>query len=475
MRLIKGPRGFALFLSLLAVTTFFTPSSWGDSATGLKAWLPQQKQTAWALLLNNISPSLPKYPGGPQAKRGIVVAALSTQDPDYYFHWIRDSSLIMSTVVNVYASSWKTLHPSELESLMGDYLTLSAELQNVSSTAGMGEPRFNIDGSVDTLPWSRPQFDGPALRAISVLKYLRWSERNSRRAHRALALEVVQKDLGFVLKTWDQQGYDIWEEIRADHYHTHLVQLAALEEGLAYFSQHHQQIKWQADCLSAIKKIKIALQKHWDGQQGFVRSQLNFVAPVTKNTVLDSAVIVAVMDAERSGHANSVLDPEIQSTVSVLGDYFRAHYAINQAADLGLAYGRYPGDVYVGGNPWYLITADFANFYYTLALRLKTDGGIRKASFSCRFLKELLSTPPCKDEKSFVKLDVGSRHSLFSALVLKADGILSRIKNHTPNDGQLSEQFDQVTGLPRSANGLTWSYAAFLEAALARERLKPWL
>ena len=36
----------------------------------------------------------------------------------------------------------------------------------------LGEPRFNPDGTIDILQWARPQYDGPALRALACLRYL---------------------------------------------------------------------------------------------------------------------------------------------------------------------------------------------------------------------------------------------------------------------------------------------------------------
>jgi glucoamylase len=40
----------------------------------------------------------------------------------------------------------------------------------------------------------------------------------------------------------------------------------------------------------------------------------------------------------------------------------------------------------------------------------------------------------------------------------------------TPDDGALSEQVDRVTGRQTSARHLTWSYAAFVNAACLRRR-----
>jgi glucoamylase len=45
---------------------------------------------------------------------------------------------------------------------------------------------------------------------------------------------------------------------------------------------------------------------------------------------------------------------------------------------------------------------------------------------------------------------------------------MATIKDFTPADGHLAEQFDRATGVPVSARDLTWSYAAFVSAARTR-------
>lgn len=52
---------------------------------------------------------------------------------------------------------------TSLRSLIDDFVVAEAALQEVSNpsgsivTGGLGEPKFNIDGSAFTEPWGRPQ------------------------------------------------------------------------------------------------------------------------------------------------------------------------------------------------------------------------------------------------------------------------------------------------------------------------------
>ncbi len=51
-----------------------------------------------------------------------------------------------------------------------------------------------------------------------------------------------------------------------------------------------------------------------------------------------------------------------------MADTFCAEYPINQdvasRGEPGMLFGRYPGDVYMGGNPWQLLTAVTAELFY---------------------------------------------------------------------------------------------------------------
>jgi glucoamylase len=55
----------------------------------------------------------------------------------------------------------------------------------------------------------------------------------------------------------------------------------------------------------------------------------------------------------------------------------------------------------------------------------------------------------------------------------RGDAYLRTVQAYTPLNGDLSEQFDQNTGLPSSARQLAWSYAAFITCVAARRRRTP--
>ena len=461
-----------------ALLGLLTLACQGALAAPLPEWLAAQEQQSWQHLLENISPQLPKRPGEPAPAAGIVVAALQRKDPDYYFHWVRDSALVMRAVAEAFGMHRPYTNGALFEKQFSDFLLLSRRLQQTPSRYGLGEPRYTVNGEVDQLPWSRPQFDGPALRALAVLSYLRAAEQTglADAEVKSLAETVLHTDLQFLTTVWNQRGFDVWEELKADSYHTRLVQLTALEQGADWLEQHGQSSDEVAEYRDTARKLQPLLDDHWDPTRGFLRSQLAIVATdgyTTKKTDLDSQVIVAVVDANRAGVEYTVLDDRVQATVAVLENLYRKDYAINHRQDIGLGYGRYDGDSYFGGNPWVFITADFATFYYRLALRLQEGASLAVSERNAAFLRGVLApgTGAAIHRDMMVMPGTALHRELIAALSSKADQIMDRLRISTPADGQMYEQIDRKTGRPASSRGIAWSHAAFLMAVYERRQL----
>lgn len=95
----------------------------------------------------------------PHFQAGLVVASPSTSNPNYLYTWVRDSSLVFKVLIDQFTSG---VDPS-LRTLIDDFVSAETDLQQVANpsgnitTGGLGEPKFNIDGSAYTDPWGRPQ------------------------------------------------------------------------------------------------------------------------------------------------------------------------------------------------------------------------------------------------------------------------------------------------------------------------------
>lgn len=147
---------FAFIITLLSVSL----TARADHDDGYVTW---QSDQSIGYLLGNISPD--------GAAKGAVVAARSKRDPDYFYHWIRDAALTMDVVVSLYRTESDPAKKAAYGQALSDFVDFSRKNQLTQNpSGGLGEPKFNADGTAFTGAWGRPQNDGPALRAIALVK-----------------------------------------------------------------------------------------------------------------------------------------------------------------------------------------------------------------------------------------------------------------------------------------------------------------
>jgi len=412
-------------------------------------------------------------------------------EPDYFFHWFRDSAIVIDALriassesdgggqvldrLAEFVDFSLRLGAIEGATFLRDadpaartqpayrqYLRPDAELAALSGARLATDVRVNADCTPDFQRWGRPQFDGPALRYLTLLRWerqLSWTQV----ALRARLGELSDGDLTLTLDCADEPCIDIWEEQRGYHYYTQLVQAEALRLGAAW-CERHQQAERAARCLAARQRIDRRLEASWSEGAGFYRAR-TAVPPDAPTAEPDIAVILAVLHAGRTEGTHSVLDPRVQSTLNVLEELFEHEYPINRGLppERAPAMGRYASDRYYGGGAWFVATLAAAEFYFQLAFALRTGASIAESQDNRRFRHRLASASAAI---------VGE--PLASAALRRGDAFLRTVQAFAPPGGELSEQFDRTTGAATSARRLTWSYAAFITAAATRARaLRP--
>ena len=176
----------------------------------LEQWLGREYRHAATAMLTSVSACdiVKERPGFGQTVRpvaGSVVAspvpAAYDPDPDYFFHWFRDSAIVIDAVRLLYEAGHLG---SEALTHFADFVRFSLSLRaldgralvalphwrqkvtpdfeqylrgddllTVSGDAVYADTRVNPDGTLDISRWTRPQHDGPPLRALVVLRWLR--------------------------------------------------------------------------------------------------------------------------------------------------------------------------------------------------------------------------------------------------------------------------------------------------------------
>ncbi|KAI0248612.1 glucoamylase [Lactifluus subvellereus] len=444
-------------------TTISQPSS---VDTYLRAELPIAK----AGLLANIGPDGAKSSG---AKTGIVIASPSIKDPDYLFTWVRDSSLVFKVLVDQYTTG----RDNSLRTLIDNFFTAEAALQQVSNpsgtviTGGLGEPKFHIDGTKITEDWGRPQRDGPALRSTTLITYANWLLRTGNRTFVADTLwPVIKLDLDYVATHWNRSTFDLWEELHSSSFFTTAVQHRVLREGAVLAAQLGQTTSVDTYKTQATNLLCF-LQTYWNPEGGYITANTGGGrSGKDSNTVLAS---IHTWDIEAGCDATTFqpCSDKALSNLKVYVDSFRAIYPINAGinATSAVAVGRYPEDVWYWGNPWYLSTFAVAEQLYDALHTWASVGSLQVTDISLAFFRQFAPsiTPGTYDSGT-------SQYSqLTSAIATFADGFVEVAAKYTPPNGGLSEQYQNKTGAPLSAADLTWSYASVMTAGDSRAGVTP--
>ena len=455
----------------------------------LDDWIDKEARFAVGAMLRAVSATnvVKERPGFGQRvvpRPGSVLAspipAAYDPDPDYFFHWFRDSAIIIDALRVAQAEGFEKQTTVErlrefvdfhqaLRKLDGrefarrgrfrekvqasflQYVRPDHELATVFGETVLGEARVNPDGTLDFTQWARPQNDGPALQVLTLTRW-RDARTDLDDALQAAMLDLVMGDLDFTQTHATERSFDIWEEESGYHYYTQLVQAEALARGAELLENRGDAIRARA-CRSLVGELGPRLEAYWSAEYGHYRSRTGVVGGVS-GKALDIAVILGVLHAGRTLGAHSVLDPKAQATLTALEDLFGAEYPVNQArpADQGPAIGRYATDTYYGGNPWYLATLAAAEFYFKLAIALLSGAPLAEADENARFRERLRGKSPA------------------NAAFERGAAFMRAVQAYTPPSGDLSEQFDRATGAQTSAKHLAWSYAAFITAAASRRQ-----
>lgn len=398
----------------------------------LDTWIAKQREHAIAGLLRSISAPVVKARRGfgqviTPAKGSVVASPIPESydpDPDYFFHWFRDSAIVMDALALVRDAvpgsrrlfedfvdfslglsrlDGRRMPPDWRAATAPDFVRfLRQDIANAHGDAISAETRVNPDGTLDISDWPRPQHDGPALRALTLLH---WGPA------REAEISLLKQDLAFVLTHARRPCFDIWEEEVGLHYYTLSVSEAALTAGAAWFAS--SDLNFSADCQREGEDLTALRQSFWLQDDGYMRSRILPQGRSAKE--LDISVILA------ANHARQVCDSRLVATLDRLTALFRDSYAINRERGPGQAMGRYADDVYYSGGAYYFSTLGAAEFCYRAGDRAR------------------------------------------------GDAFLEIVRRFTPEGELMAEQFDQTTGVPTSAKDLAWSHAAFLTCVHARE------
>ncbi len=210
------------------------------------------------LMLRNVSSSGfvftdPADPGR-FSSPGCIIASpsfeldLASVRQNYVFNWVRDAAVAAIEIAEAHQPVW-----GGGSGPLIDYVSFAGTCQQNAPT--LARACFTIEG----LPrdWT-DQNDGPALQTLAVLRSYRQLDAPAQ----ASAQTVVQRNLDFVMSSYQSPSYNLWEETFGQSFFTRSVQLCCLSEirtndlGFAVPSGVDQAVDW----------LTGALQDHWNGE-----------------------------------------------------------------------------------------------------------------------------------------------------------------------------------------------------------------
>jgi glucoamylase len=429
---------------------------------------------------------------------GAVMASPSTTMPNYFFHWQRDGAISMSKLFD-YKS------PAEYETLLESYKNWVHSAQFASDPNGediRGEPKFYIpNGTCYDKGWMRPQNDGMALRTVTLLLWAKGLLAAGKEDYVKSNIYTmdpnepgVKHDLEYIQQIWSNDSGDPWEEIKAQVFFVKMTMRRALYLGAQIATALGDNGAAQSYSSTA-KQIEDDINnKHWNSQTGVVME-------IPQQRELDSAMHLAVLYGNNGDGFYSPSYERVQSSVAVLIDTFSSSkypdFSINAKDDQlglpGILVGRYPNDVYNGGNtsqpssgnPWILCSSSLAEIFYRAAAEHIADGAtsfkITKTNrrfleiavqYGSFLLNQTVADALNKGIASGNGLEEYLFRSMMRALAATGDGILLRVRHHVaPYNFHLSEQINKDDGLTQGARDLTWSYGTVIGAMKARSDL----
>ncbi|WP_428414144.1 glycoside hydrolase family 15 protein [Legionella sp.] len=382
---------------------------------------------------------------------GAIIASPSQHNPNYYYDWVRDSAIAMNLIESWYEEN----HSAANKERIFHYVSWTRMIQHQNDPLPgqdiLGEPKFYINGSPFDGSWGRPQNDGPAIRAVALIRFaqqlLNQNEIEYVQTYlyntgmKPRGMSVIKLDLEYIAHHWTDENFDLWEEVYGNHFFTTMVQQKALLDGAALarrMDDERAAIYYEQQA----RLMDYRLFQHLDQKNQLIQATIPPHLGPQKNMELDSAVILGILFNPQRGllAPNSIY---VEKTINALHKQFNQMFPINENNSGAILFGRYPGDTYDGyqtnsqGNPWFILTATMAEYYYALA--------------------DMLSAKQ-------------NQNALMKKYIETGDAYLELVKKYAP-DMNLAEQVNLNTGVQQGAKSLTWSYVSILHALESRNKV----
>jgi glucoamylase len=198
-----------------------------------------------------------------------------------------------------------------------------------------------------------------------------------------------------------------------------------------------------SNCVSQAPQVLCFLQSYWTGSYVLAK----FGSSRSGKDVDSILGVIHTFDPAGSCDDSTFQPCSARALANhkVVTDSFRSVYAINSgiAEGTAVAVGRYPEDVYQGGNPWYLATAAAAEQLYDAIYQWKNIGSITITDVSLAFFQDVYSSAAVGTYAS----GSSTFNNIISAVQTYADGYFSIVVSFLAKKNQAGDR-KRVTDVP---------------------------
>ncbi|CCH46510.1 Glucoamylase [Wickerhamomyces ciferrii] len=423
---------------------------------------------------------------GPEgAVPGLVIASPShgedTENPDYFYHWIRDAGLTYDSLYKLY----KALPNRDSQAARGieDYFIqfIAAtidEQKDKTAISGLAEPKWYAKNNTGyQLGWGRPQNDGPAVRAYALIEFVKEYINKGGDRNYIIDLaweEPIKVDLDYLQKNWTEKDFDAWEETRSHHFFNSVVQKKAFVLGAEFASEYLRDVSSYRSYSESAEAVNATLANYLSPERNII---LNTYGPAlhAKISYKDLSTILGITNGYLGdGIFAATNDWSLRTVYEHATTFLDVFPVSNTTTDeegrpLAPPTGRYPEDVYNGtgtqeGNPWFLSSNTIAEYFFLIVKDFQDAGVIQVSELSLPFWKYYTGV----SEVGTISKDSEQFDQVIQSLIGWGDAYIRTVKYYAGEDGHLSEQYDKNNGVIRGARDLTWSYASLFIAAITR-------
>lgn len=278
-------------------------------------------------------------------KNGSIIASPS-HEPDYNFHWIRDSAIVIKAIIELYCDIKSEDLKDKLKLIIYNYINI--ELEHIRYHPA--EPKFCTNGYPFTGDWGRPQNDGPALRGLQCIRLLKIFPERTMDLY-----AIIYNDLEYTISVIDDPCFDLWEEQNGFHLYTRLLQCKFLE-----MAKNIDYANFDID--NMLIRITELISHHFTNN--IIYSSFGLKGDIIRE--YDSSVLLALchMDYKIPKTLTNKFNIKLltfEKYAENMKNYFNNLYPINNQLQIPFI-GRYFDDSYFGGNPWIISTIAYFHF-----------------------------------------------------------------------------------------------------------------